>query len=157
MRTAQIGHDLRLVLKFYFEVKNSELLRSLHKAGWHFQNVQQVYAFVALQVLSERTIWRLVCHSWFYKYTPYRHEWRWPAPLQRSRLNQVVLPRSSAGALLEGRSDKKKEMVIKYFHSQEKCHNIYIMPNTVKKAAVYCILYFCMIRQKVNISVAKNY
>ena len=26
-------------------------------------NVQQVYAFVALQVLSERTIWRLVCRS----------------------------------------------------------------------------------------------
>ena len=24
-------------------------------------NVQQVYPFVALQVLSERTIWRLVC------------------------------------------------------------------------------------------------
>ena len=33
-------------------------------------NVQQVYPFVALQVLSERTIWRLVCRSWFYKYTP---------------------------------------------------------------------------------------
>ena len=33
-------------------------------------NVQQVYPFVALQVLSERTIWRLVRRSWFHKYTP---------------------------------------------------------------------------------------
>ena len=33
-------------------------------------NVQQVYPFVALEVLSERTVWRLVCRSWFYKYTP---------------------------------------------------------------------------------------
>ena len=58
-----ISPDTKVLSHFVPLLVSCRLEHLLNSCVLTLLNFQQVYPFVALQVLSERSIWRLVCRS----------------------------------------------------------------------------------------------